>query len=172
MESIKLQTIVYFILPSIDNPREVYLLRKNKPSEPTDGFLVGIGGNVEPNESIDECIARETKEELKKTNINLSNIQYKKRGILIREDKMREIHIYIALAPNRFNALNIENEGKARWYPIRYHQDNPGDFLINDLAFLDELFFTDSYFLLNVNKKGIIDKGPKREYIGRSIDGR
>ena len=62
------------------------------------GLLNGVGGKVEPDETIEEAMIREAKEE-----IGIIPINYKKRGLLVFEEFFKgeqtkeTIHIYLKL---------------------------------------------------------------------------
>jgi 8-oxo-dGTP diphosphatase len=65
------------------NKEKFLLLRKNRPKY-QEGFLNGIGGKVENNESYIECMIRETKEE----------ILYKNKGFITYADNWEHITIF------------------------------------------------------------------------------
>ena len=94
---------------------KVLLLFRNKNNDINYGKWIGVGGHVEKNESLDDCIKREVKEE---TNLDLISFNY--RGIIkfYYDDILtEETHLYIS---NEFiGDIKECNEGILKWHYIK-----------------------------------------------------
>lgn len=95
---------------------EQYLMlyRNKKENDPNEGKWIGIGGKLENNESVEECLLREVKEEI---GVTLTDYTY--RGIVhfISDTwENEEMHLYTA---SEYEGSLFEecNEGTLRWIP-------------------------------------------------------
>lgn len=106
----KLTTICYI------EKDEKYLMlhRTKKKNDMNQGKWLGIGGKFEENETPEECIIREVKEE---TGLTLKS--YKLRGIVTYISNQYETEYMYIFTSNDFEGKLIEcNEGDLKWIPI------------------------------------------------------
>lgn len=101
------------------------LYRNKKENDPCEGKWVGIGGKFEENETAEECLLREVREEtgLKLTNYRACGIVHFKSNELPDED----MYLFLASgfegsldADEKGNVLHSDeicNEGDLRWVP-------------------------------------------------------
>ena len=86
------------------------LLRNKKENDLNEGKWIGIGGHIEQNETTEEALIREVKEE---TNLDL--ISYKSRGYIhFINDEYEEI-MYLFTSDNFEGNLIECNEGTLKW---------------------------------------------------------
>lgn len=91
------------------------LHRTKKKNDASEGKWIGVGGKVEPGESVEECLLREVFEE---TNLTLK--AYEKRGVIhFKSDQWEEetMHIYTA-TDFTGNLVGDCVEGELAWIPI------------------------------------------------------
>ncbi len=106
----RLTTLCY-----IENDRDEYLMlhRTKKKNDQSHDKWLGVGGKFEPDESPEECMLREVKEE---TGLELS--EYSFRGIVTFVSEVWEteyMNIFTAKYPG--GALADCNEGELMWIP-------------------------------------------------------
>ena len=120
------------------------LLRNKKKNDYNKDKYIGIGGHIELNETKEEALIRETKEE---TNLHLLSYDY--RGIVyFNMDGYKEtMHIYTS---NKFKG-NIKecNEGSLYW--IEKEKIFDLELWEGDRIFLDILLNSQDYFELELN---------------------
>lgn len=122
---------------------EILLLhRVKKENDLNEGMWIGIGGKFEENESPEDCVLREVKEE---TGLTLLSPRY--RGIVtFVSDRWEGEHMHLFTA-DRFSGTVKEDcdEGVLRWVPREEFAKLPqweGDKLFLDLLEKDEPFFS------------------------------
>jgi len=91
---------------------KILMLHRNKKKEdPNEGKWIGIGGKFNENESPEECMLREVKEE---TGIELSSWQY--RGIVtFVSDKWEGEYMHLFTGDVPFDEVSCCNEGELKW---------------------------------------------------------
>ena len=95
----------------IENDGKVLMLYRNKKEiDINKGKWIGVGGHVEENETIDECLIREVKEET-----GLSLLEYKRCGKLIFyiDNIVEECYLYRGLSFT--GELITCSEGELKW---------------------------------------------------------
>ena len=102
---------------------------------------IGIGGKFEGEESPDECLLREAKEE---TGLTLTS--WKCRGVItfLTEGKWEGEHMYLFTADGFEGEITECNEGDLRWVSREFLNDLPkweGDQIFLDLLWQDAPFF-------------------------------
>ena len=106
----KLTTICYIE----KDGKYLMLHRTKKKNDMNQGKWLGIGGKFEENETPEECIIREVKEE---TGLTLKS--YKLRGIVTYISNQYETEYMYIFTSNDFEGKLIEcNEGDLKWIPI------------------------------------------------------
>ncbi len=89
------------------------LYRNKKANDLNEGKYIGIGGHIEKNETIEQALLREVKEET-----NLTLLSYELRGILtFINDDYSEI-MYLFTSDKFEGELKECNEGTLSWKPI------------------------------------------------------
>lgn len=103
----KLTTLCYIE----QNNQYLMLYRNKKPNDPNEGKWIGIGGKFENNESPEDCLLREVKEE---TGLELTT--YKFRGVITFVSNEWESEIMFLYTASEFSG-NISkcNEGDLKW---------------------------------------------------------
>ena len=132
----KLSTLCYI---QRDN---CYLMlhRVKKQHDVNEGKWIGVGGKLEENESPEECIAREVREET-----GLALIHPRMRGLLtfISPGWDSEI-IFLYTSEAEGEMITDCNEGNLKWVPI---EDVPKlNLWLGDRVFLDMLLKTERFF--------------------------
>ena len=134
----------------IENDGKVLMLYRNKKEiDINKGKWIGVGGHVEENETIDECLIREVKEET-----GLSLLEYKRCGKLIFyiDNIVEECYLYRGLSFK--GELITCDEGELKWiFKDEIFNLNlwEGDYL-----FLNRMYNDDQYFemeLVYINDK-------------------
>ena len=100
----------------IEKDNQYLMLYRNKKKEDYNkGKWIGIGGKFEENETPEQCILREVKEE---TGLTLTTYQY--RGMIhFKFDLWEDEDMYLYTATNFEGELNKEcDEGEMMWHPI------------------------------------------------------
>ena len=120
---------------------EVLMLhRVKKEKDINKDKWIGIGGKFEGNESPDECLLREAKEE---TGLTLTN--YQLRGIVtFLSDQAEGEYMYLFTADGFEGELIDCDEGELRWVSRKFVMDLPtweGDYIFLDLLWQDAPFF-------------------------------
>ncbi len=140
----KLTTICYI------KKDEKYLMlhRIKKKNDMNQGKWIGIGGKFEENETPEECIIREVKEE---TGLTLKS--YKLRGIVTYISNQYETEYMYVFTSNEFEGELIKcNEGDLKWVPIsELYNLNMWE---GDPIFLKELQKNDKFFTVKLIYNG------------------
>ncbi len=95
------------------NNKYLMLYRNKKENDINKGKWIGIGGHFEKNESPEDCLLREVKEE---TGLTLEN--YKLRGIITfvyNENDTEYMFLYTAKANCNTDNIKSCNEGELKW---------------------------------------------------------
>ena len=117
------------------------LHRVKKKNDINKDKWIGIGGKFEGEESPDECLLREAREE---TGLTLTS--WKCRGVItfLTEGKWEGEHMYLFTADGFEGELIDCNEGELRWVSREFLDDLPkweGDQIFLDLLWQDAPFF-------------------------------
>ena len=117
------------------------LHRVKKKNDMNHDKWIGIGGKFEGEESPDECLLREAKEE---TGLTLTS--WKCRGVItfLTEGKWEGEHMYLFTADGFEGELTDCNEGELRWVSRDFLNELPkweGDQIFLDLLWQDAPFF-------------------------------
>lgn len=119
------------------------LYRNKKKNDLNEGKYIGIGGHIEDNESIEEALLREVKEET-----NLTLLSYKLRGIItFINDDYKEI-MYLFTSDSFIGNLKDCNEGTLSWEKIKGITSLP--IWEGDKEFLSLLENKEEYFELTL----------------------
>ena len=124
---------------------DCYLLlyRNKKKNDINHNKWIGVGGRKEPNESIDECAIRETKEE---TGYDVHSLECC--GEVLFVDENLEMMMYIYEIED-FSGEMIEcNEGELKWIPIKDIYNYP--MWEGDKAFLPKVINHEPYFKMKL----------------------
>ena len=110
---------------------------------------IGIGGKFEGEESPDECLLREAKEE---TGLTLTS--WKCRGVItfLTEGKWEGEHMYLFTADGFEGELTDCNEGELKWVSREFLNELPK--WEGDQIFLDLLWQEAPFFLLKLRYDG------------------
>lgn len=130
------------------NNKYLMLHRTKKQNDVNEGKWLGIGGKLEENETPDECIKREAKEET-----GLELISYKRRGyIMFYNTKCETEKIYLYESDD-FSGDIIEcNEGDLSWIDIDKVMDL--NLWEGDRIFLKELIKTSNEIKMEFHYDG------------------
>ena len=125
----------------ITRGNDVLLLHRTKKEKDINkDKWIGIGGKFEENESPDECLLREAKEE---TGLTLTN--YRLRGIVtFLSDQAEGEYMYLFTADGFAGELIDCDEGELRWVSREFMNQLPtweGDRIFLDLLWQDAPFF-------------------------------
>ena len=130
------------------------LHRNKKKNDINKDKWIGVGGHVEENETVDECVVREVKEE---TNLDL--ISFKLHGEVLFVLNGYEELMYVYTSKEFKGVLKECNEGTLEWINKNEVLNLPiweGDKLIFDLMKKDEYFklklVYENDILVNVEK--------------------
>ena len=121
---------------------EKYLMlcRNKKVNDCNGGKWIGVGGKIEENESPDECLLREAREE---TGLTLTSWQC--RGIVtFLNDCCEGEYMYLFTADGFEGDLKVCDEGDLQWVSREFLNDLPkweGDQIFLDLLWQDHPFF-------------------------------
>lgn len=140
-----LSTICYI---EKDN-KYLMLHRTKKENDINKGKWIGIGGKFEKDESPEECIIREVKEE---TGLILN--EYKLRGIVTYNSTNWETEYTFLFTSNSFTGnLNLDcNEGDLKWIEIdKITEINTWE---GDKIFLEKLKKDDRFFTIKFEYEG------------------
>ena len=122
------------------------LYRNKKRMDINGGKWIGVGGHVEENETPDECIIREVKEE---TGLTLLDFKLVGKIIFYIDDLVEECYLYRSF--NFIGELIECSEGDLMWKPKNKIFDLnlwEGDYL-----FLTRMFKNDDYFEMELHYK-------------------
>ena len=142
---------------------EVLMLhRVKKKNDINKDKWIGIGGKFEENESPDECLLREAKEE---TGLTLTD--YKCRGIVtFLNDVCEGEYMYLFTATGFEGELKVCDEGDLQWVSREFLYSLP--MWEGDKIFLDLLWTDEPFFLLTLRYSG--DKLLSATLNGKTID--
>lgn len=124
------------------------LHRIKKENDLNEGKWIGVGGKFEKNETPEECLLREVKEE---TNLTLTS--YRLRGVVtFISDKWPTEYMYLFTADGFEGEMGSCNEGELHWVD----KDKILDLNIweGDKIFLEKLLKDDDFFTLKVEYVG------------------
>ena len=135
----------------IDNGDSYLMLHRNKKENDIhEGLTISVGGKLDPNESPEECVVREIKEET-----NLDIINPKLRGIITfpNFDGENDWYTYVYTATN-YNGTLIENcpEGELVWVKkseMASIKTWEGDYIFLDWLVKDKPFFSAKFIYEN-----------------------
>ena len=120
-----------------NNDQYLMLHRTKKPNDINEGKWIGVGGHVESDESPEECLVREVKEE---TGLTLTS--YKFRGLVTFVNSECESELMCVFTADGYTGELITcNEGELRWVDKTQVPDLPtweGDRVFLDLLLSDE----------------------------------
>ena len=134
----------------IENDRDEYLMlhRVKKKNDINKDKWIGIGGKFEENESPDECLLREAREE---TGLTLTRWQC--RGIVtFLNDCCEGEYMYLFTADGFIGDLKECDEGDLQWVSREFLNDLPK--WEGDRIFLDLLWKEHPFFLLTLRYSG------------------
>ena len=95
----------------IENNQYLMLHRTKKPNDINEGKWIGVGGHVEKDESPEECLVREVREE---TGLTLT--AYKFRGLITFVNSKCESELMCVFTADGYTGELITcNEGELRW---------------------------------------------------------
>lgn len=125
-----------------NNDQYLMLHRTKKPNDINEGKWIGVGGHVECDESPEECLVREVREE---TGLTLTS--YKFRGLVTFVNSECESELMCVFTADGFTGELINcNEGELRWVDKAQVPNLPtweGDRVFLDLLLSDdERFFS------------------------------
>ena len=136
------------VLIYIEKDHKYLMLHRNKKeNDYNEGFWIGVGGHIEANETPDETLVREVKEET-----GLTLLGYKKRGIVYfkNEDFEEAMHLYTS---SFFKGELIDcDEGELNWVDIE--QLSHLNMWAGDKEFLSLLANGEDYFEIRLIYKG------------------
>ena len=118
------------------------LHRNKKENDLNEGLWIGIGGHFEENESPEDCVLREVKEET-----GLTVTEYRYRGIVtFVSDRYEGEHMHLFTATKTEGTLETDcNEGELKWITKEIFQTLPqweGDKIFLDLLDKEVPFFS------------------------------
>lgn len=132
----------------IKNNKNQYLMlfRNKKDNDINQGKWVGVGGHLEKDETKDQCIIREIKEE---TGLDVKHLNYRGELLFISDDYVEIMYLYLI---DDFEGELIEcNEGELKWI------DKDNLLSLNmwegDKVFLPLLIETDEFIKLKLEYK-------------------
>ena len=119
------------------------LFRNKKKNDINEGKWIGVGGRKEPNETIDECAIRETKEE---TGLDVHSFSCCGEVLFVDENIQMMMYIYEI---TDFSGDLIEcDEGDLKWIPIKDIYNYP--MWEGDKAFLPKVINHEPYFKMKL----------------------
>ena len=141
--------VIYFLFPKT---KEIFYLIKDRPKIPHLHMkYLGFGGKVEGNETYEDAIIREVKEEL---DFDLEKNKLIYQGILYNVVRNREIHIFkIYFDKKIFKEGIIEGEGIGVYKDYKFHKSFPEKVVDTNLLFFDKLIQGDEFFKVEFRGK-------------------
>lgn len=121
------------VLCYIINGDYVLMLHKNKIKDSNYNKYLGVGGHIEKNETSDDALVREVKEE---TNLDL--LKYKHRGTILFVNDNYEEEMYLYLGLEYKGNIKDSNEGTLSW--VKKEDIQKLNIWEGDMAFLPKLF--------------------------------
>ena len=133
----------------LDGTKVLMLHRTKKENDINKDKWIGIGGKFEENESPDECLLREAREE---TGLTLTD--YTCRGVVtfLTEDPNQGEYMYLFTATGFEGTLKDCDEGELQWVERSFLDSLPK--WEGDQIFLDLLWQNAPFFLLTLRYKG------------------
>lgn len=134
--------VIYFLFPKT---KEIFYLIKDRPKIPhLHNKYLGFGGKVEKDESEEDAIIREVKEEL---DFDIDKSKLIAQGILYDYVRNREIHIFKMYFDNKiFKEGVIEREGFGVYKNYTFHKENPETQVDSNYLVIDRLIESDKAF--------------------------
>lgn len=86
------------------------LYRNKKENDLNQGKWIGIGGHLENNETIDQCVIREIKEE---TNLDVIHMDYRGEILFVNDDYQEIMYLY--LVDEVTGTIKECDEGTLKW---------------------------------------------------------
>lgn len=144
LEENKEQAVPKTVMIYLEKDNQYLMLYRNKKEvDINKGKYIGVGGHVEENETPDDALVREVKEE---TGLDL--VSFKKRGIVyfVLNGYVEEMHVYTS---SDFKGEIIEcNEGELSWVDKeKVPQLNLWE---GDIYFLDKILKDEDYFQMKL----------------------
>lgn len=124
------------------------LHRTKKKNDGSFEKWLGVGGKIEPGESPEECILRETKEE---TGLNLTDYKYRGK-VNFYSDQWEDEIMYLYTATGYTGQMIECNEGELQWIPM--NQVMNLKLWEGDKIFLKLLIENAPFFNMEVHYKG------------------
>ena len=133
----------------LDGTKVLMLHRTKKENDINKDKWIGVGGKFEENESPDECLLREVREE---TGLTLTD--YTCRGVVtfLTEDPNQGEYMYLFTATGFEGTLRDCDEGELQWVERSFLDSLPK--WEGDQIFLDLLWQNAPFFLLTLRYKG------------------
>lgn len=98
-----------------NNGSYLMLCRNKKPNDPNEGKWIGVGGKQEEDETPEECMLREVREE---TGIALLPGSYRLRGMVtFVSDRWESELMFLYTAKSETRQVSACYEGELRWIP-------------------------------------------------------
>lgn len=124
------------------------LHRTKKKNDINEGKYIGVGGKFEPDETPEECLLREVKEE---TGLNLTS--YRLRAVVtFLSTEWETEYMYLFTASEYTGELITCNEGELSWIPKERVMDL--NLWEGDKIFLKKLLEDEDFFTLKVSYDG------------------
>ncbi len=128
----------------------LFLHRTKKKNDVNEGKWIGVGGRLEPGESPEECVCRETEEE---TGLVLDS--YKMRGVLTFSSEGWEDECIFVFTSNEFHGEERAcDEGDLRWIDKESVKDL--NLWEGDRLFLPKILDDAPFFSIKLSYKGDI----------------
>lgn len=144
------KTVLVYIFK---DDKVLLLYRNKKKNDLNEGKYVGIGGHIETNETKEEALLREAKEE---TNLTLLDYKYHAK-IYFKDDDYEEI-MYLFSSSNFIGELKECDEGELHWINVSEIFSLP--MWEGDKYFLTPLMNKEAYFEISL----LYSKGKLIEY--------
>ena len=143
--------MIHSVLCYVTRDQDVLMLHRiKKEKDINKDKWIGIGGKIEENESPDECLLREAKEE---TGLTLTSWQC--RGIVtFLSDRYEGEYMYLFTADDFTGELTECDEGQLQWVKRSFLDSLPK--WEGDQIFLDLLWQDAPFFLLTLRYRGEI----------------
>ncbi len=141
--------VIYFLFPKT---KEIFYLIKDRPKIPHLHMKhLGFGGKVEKDESEEDAIIREVKEEL---DFEIDKSKLIHQGILVDYVRNREIHIFKMYFDEKiFKEGIIEGEGVGVYKNYTFHKENPETQVDSNYLVIDRLIESDKAFKVEFRGK-------------------
>lgn len=131
-----------------DNNHVLMLLRNKKKNDPNQGKWIGVGGKVEPNETIEQSMMREIKEET-----GFDVVEYQYRGLVhFLSDRHASEDMHLFVVSKFFGKLQTCDEGTLAW--IRYDELGRLPMWQGDQIFIQLIRSNHPFFHLTLRYEG------------------